>query len=273
MRTAVFDIDGTLTDTNAVDHECYVSAVLDVAGLRVGDEWGGVDDVTDSNILRALWVRERSGPLPPSVERDVIARFVELLEREADERPDRFRPIGGATDVFARVTELGWRPAMATGGWRPSARLKLARAGIPFESVPLASASEHALRADIIRHALGAPVGESPEAVYFGDRPWDLRAAHALGMPFIGVGGGEAATRLREAGAPVVLPDLADADALAETLRRPAPLNRARVTPTWARRPPCRGSSRRGPTRRRARSSRRRRQGAEPARRSARLPG
>lgn len=220
MPSAVFDIDGTLTDTNAVDHECYVAAVLEVLGLQVGDDWGGVDDVTDSNILRTLWARERSEALPPSVEQDVIARFVDLLERAALERPDRFRPVRGATEVFGRVAGLGWRPAMATGGWRLSAELKLARAAIPHEDVPLASASEHVRRADIIRHALATEGGArgDREAVYFGDRPWDLRAARALGMSFVGIGTGEAAARLREAGASVVLPDLGDADLLAKTL-------------------------------------------------------
>lgn len=29
-RLAVFDIDGTLTDTNAVDDACYLRAVADV---------------------------------------------------------------------------------------------------------------------------------------------------------------------------------------------------------------------------------------------------
>jgi len=220
MPTAVFDIDGTLTDTNAVDHECYVAAVLEVLGLKVGDDWGGVDDVTDSNILRALWARDRSESLPASVERDVIVRFVDLLEREALERPERFRPVRGATEVFDRLADLGWRSAMATGGWRPSAELKLGKAAIPFESVPLASASEHVLRADIIRCALeGTNADQRREAVYFGDRPWDLRAARALGLSFIGIGIGEAAARLREAGASVVLPDLGDRDLLAEALR------------------------------------------------------
>jgi len=30
----IFDIDGTLTDTNAVDDECYCRAVADVLGLN-----------------------------------------------------------------------------------------------------------------------------------------------------------------------------------------------------------------------------------------------
>jgi phosphoglycolate phosphatase-like HAD superfamily hydrolase len=207
---AVFDIDGTLTDTNRVDHECYVVAVREVLGWQVGDDWGGVEDVTDSNILRELWRRQRDEPLPAHVEEDVVELFVDLLQVEARRYPDRFRPIPGARDVFARLDGLGWTSAIATGGWRPSAELKLWSASVPFESVPLASASDRVLRTDIIRHALGSMEEQGDTAVYVGDRPWDVRAAHALGIGFVGVGKGTAAEKLREAGATVVIDDLQD---------------------------------------------------------------
>jgi phosphoglycolate phosphatase-like HAD superfamily hydrolase len=221
MPTAIFDIDGTLTDTNAVDHECYVAAVSDVIGEEVGDDWGGVDDVTDSNVLREVWARRHAGTLPRDVEQAVIGRFLDLLGREARGRPERFHPIAGAVNVFARTAELGWAPAMATGGWRPSAQLKLRTASIPFGDVPLASASDHLRRVDIIRHALTLSADRSrhPAAVYFGDRPWDLRAARALGMAFVGVGVGLAADQLREAGASEVIADLTDTALLERLLR------------------------------------------------------
>jgi len=215
---AVFDIDGTLTDTNTVDHECYVVAVREVLGCEVGEDWGGVEDVTDSNILQELWKRQRSEPLPSSVEQEVIALFVDLLQVEARRYPDRFRPIPGARDVFARLDERGWRSAMATGGWRESAEFKLWSASVPFEDVPLASASDRILRADIIRHLLGSMgKGEVP-AVYVGDRPWDVRAARALGMGFVGVGRGAAAAKLRDAGAVQVIQDLRDTELLERSL-------------------------------------------------------
>jgi hypothetical protein len=37
-QLAIFDIDGTLTDTNAVDDECYLRAVSDVLDLD-GRSW------------------------------------------------------------------------------------------------------------------------------------------------------------------------------------------------------------------------------------------
>lgn len=216
---AVFDIDGTLTDTNKVDHECYVVAVREVLGWQVGDDWGGVEDVTDSNILRELWRRQYSEALPDHVEQEVVTLFVDLLQVEARRYPDRFRPIQGARDVFTRLAEIGWSSAMATGGWRQSAELKLWIASVPFESVPLASASDRILRTDIIRHALGSMGEQEATAVYIGDRPWDVRAAQALGMGFVGVGRGTAADKLREAGADVMIEDLRDTTLLERSLQ------------------------------------------------------
>jgi phosphoglycolate phosphatase-like HAD superfamily hydrolase len=216
---AVFDIDGTLTDTNRVDHECYVVAVREVLGWQVGDDWGGVEDVTDSNILRELWRRQYKEVIPDHVEQAVIALFVDLLQVEARRYPDRFRPIPGARDVFTRLAEIGWSSAMATGGWRPSAELKLWTASVPFEGVPLASASDRILRTDIIRHALGSMEEQGATAVYVGDRPWDVRAAQALGMGFLGVGRGTAADELQKAGAGVMIEDLRDTGLLERSLQ------------------------------------------------------
>lgn len=107
---------------------------------------------------------------------------------------------------------------MATGGWKQSAELKLWSASVPFESVPLASASDRILRVDIIRHVLGTMEGQEAPAVYVGDRPWDVRAARALGMGFLGVGRGKAAETLRGAGADVVIDDLGDTALIVRSL-------------------------------------------------------
>jgi phosphoglycolate phosphatase-like HAD superfamily hydrolase len=218
-RIAIFDIDGTLTDTNLVDEECYLAAVRQELGCDVGPDWGGIQDVTDAQILRALWARERAVPFPEVVERSVVSRFVRLLEREVVDRPQRFRAVPGARQVFGLARRLGWSPAIATGAWRESALLKLRTAAIPFDGVPLSTSSEHVARADIIARLLMSAPGPAPKAVvYFGDALWDVRAAEVLGIRFVGVGRGPAAELLRAAGADLVIGDFRDSDALAEAL-------------------------------------------------------
>jgi len=84
------------------------------------------------------------------------------------------------------------RVAVATGGWEPTARLKLEHVGIRTAALALASASDATARAAIMRLAeWRALQGAAPtRATYFGDGPWDRRASAELGYDFVAVGGG-----------------------------------------------------------------------------------
>ena len=54
--------------------------------------------------------------------------------------------------------------------------------------------------------------------VYVGDGLWDLRAATAMGITFIGLAEGVRATQLRSEGAPVVFPDFSDVESFMSAL-------------------------------------------------------
>jgi phosphoglycolate phosphatase-like HAD superfamily hydrolase len=220
MPVAVFDIDGTLTDTFDVDVECYEAAVRAEIDLEIPGDWPTFDEVTDAAILATAC--ERLGrPIPDRVTQNRIARRVaELLETVLKRAPERFKAIPGATDIFRVLADAGWGVAMATGAWRPSALVKLRGAGIPHEGVPLASASDHAARVDIIRHAVrGLSSGERDPFVYIGDGVWDGRASLRLGYSFIGVANGARGDQLREVGARAVVPDFSDPTVLLGHLR------------------------------------------------------
>ena len=78
--------------------------------------------------------------------------------------------------------------AMATGGWRESAELKLRTAGFEWANIPLATANDHHERTAIMELAL-AQLGTGFESVsYYGDGPWDQQACDALGWQFVAVG-------------------------------------------------------------------------------------
>ncbi len=60
MKLLVFDLDGTLTKTNAVDEECFVQAFADVFSIRdVNTRWSEYDHVTDVGVLQQVF-RTRS---------------------------------------------------------------------------------------------------------------------------------------------------------------------------------------------------------------------
>ena len=214
-RLAIFDIDGTLTDTNAVDDECFLEAVAAEFALELADvDWSDAPHVTDASIAR--WLVERHcdrAPDDAEIER-LVHRFVGSLERELARTPDRFAPIAGARNAFTALLSDGWDIALATGGWEPSARLKLKASGLHVPDMVLACANDAITREEIVRlarnRAAAIRSGSYDRVVSIGDGVWDVRTAANLELPFIGIATGEREAKLRAAGASVVLPDFRD---------------------------------------------------------------
>jgi hypothetical protein len=72
-RLAIFDIDGTLTDTNGVDDDCYRAAVAGALRIDPGSyDWTKAAHITDAGIFQ--WVAGALGrPEPSRAERDSTA--------------------------------------------------------------------------------------------------------------------------------------------------------------------------------------------------------
>ena len=231
----IFDIDGTLTDTTDVDVECYELAVREILGLESPGDWQELDDVTDPLILAEACRRADRRPPDDALCTEVARRIGRLLEDRLRSNPGRFSPIRGARRLIVAAREAGWQVGIATGAWRPSAEVKLRGAGIPYDGVPLATASERWARRDIIGLAYDAvsegarePRQRAGEAtarpVYVGDGTWDGRAATSLGFGFVGVGSGARARALAGVGAVGSVADLADVSATLALLERAAGL-------------------------------------------------
>jgi hypothetical protein len=57
MNLAIFDIDGTLTESVAVDEVCFVQAFWDVLGIeRINTNWLDYNFQTDSGLALEIWV-------------------------------------------------------------------------------------------------------------------------------------------------------------------------------------------------------------------------
>ncbi|HEV7486870.1 MAG TPA: haloacid dehalogenase-like hydrolase [Thermoanaerobaculia bacterium] len=195
MPLALFDIDGTLTASNEIDSECRAQAFLDVFGFPLNTNWNAYEHVTDRGIaIQAL--REARGRAPTQHELSVDrTRCIELL----DERMKFLDEIRGACAFIQQLRAREWRIALCTGAWGDSARLKLARAGLPTD-LPLASCDDEISREAILRRGIALAGSADEIAVSFGDASWDVRAAGLLHLPFIGIGK-EAETLHRSVGA------------------------------------------------------------------------
>ena len=189
MHLIMFDIDGTLVQSYDFDTRCFAQSVEAVLGTRIDTDWGNYPDVTDSGILNSIL---RDSGIPEAdrltTARDVKDTFIHLVDKYIETHPVEEVP-GAARFIHLLENRSDTVLAFATGGWRETAQLKLAAAGIEPGDIPIASASDHHRRVDIMKSA-ATVAGEEPydSITYIGDGPWDKTASASLGYRFILVG-------------------------------------------------------------------------------------
>lgn len=216
MKLLVFDIDGTLTDTNAVDTDCFVEAIQNVLGVpEIETDWEQYLHVTDSGLAEEITQRHLGRGITPGE----LAQFEAEIERRLWNQPaDRFTALPGAREFLqdaAKKPDVSL--AMATGAWRSSALCKLKRAGLDASAIPLASASDHVQRTEIMELARARALPQTGvkhdvRCCYFGDGTWDLKASAQLGWEFIAIG--ERHAELSAFGASLALPDYTQAEVI-----------------------------------------------------------
>jgi beta-phosphoglucomutase-like phosphatase (HAD superfamily) len=188
MHAVIFDIDGTLLQSAAVDDALYREAVQAVLGeVRLRPTLHDYPFVTDTGILRQILADNQIDGGEELLE-TIRATFVELLEAHVHHHGP-FTEIPGAANLLRSLqSSSSHAVAMATGGWRQSAELKLSSAGIDFAGIPLATANDHHERTAIMELALSSLGDNFQRVTYCGDGPWDRDACRALGWEFVAVG-------------------------------------------------------------------------------------
>jgi phosphoglycolate phosphatase-like HAD superfamily hydrolase len=217
MHLVMFDIDGTLTESKAIDADCFVQAISEVLQLPAIDrDWSRYRHVTDSGIATEI-IETNFGRPPLADELERIAQhFVALLSEKLAASPELCRPIGGAAEMLAGLSARNdVAVALATGGWSQSARLKLGFAGLNIDGAAFASADDSIERAQIMliakRRAIELhQISDFDSFVYVGDGFWDFQASRALSISFIGIANGDQAGKLNAQGAELLLPDFCD---------------------------------------------------------------
>ena len=172
----------------AIDSRLYFSSVTAVLGpVDFREKLSDYDNVTDSGIISQL-ADDNGLYLDATAIESIQTLFVGgLVEHIQAAGP--FPAIHGATQTIDRLTcSTDYSVAIATGGWRKSALLKLESSGFALDGIPLVSCDESPSRTEIMSIAL-ARLGSNIESVtYFGDADWDRRACRALRWDFVPVG-------------------------------------------------------------------------------------
>lgn len=222
----LWDVDLTLVDYSGIGRKWYARSLANVLGMRirhVPSFPGRTERAITMELLAAHGV-ERT-------EEHIQRMFDELASIAEEARPDMAslgRALPGAAEVLAALDE---RPdvvqSLVTGNLPVLAGIKLETFNldkhVDFEVGGYGSISEH--RHDLVSAAMARAAvkygGEFPPSsvVVVGDTPHDVRAALHHGAVGVGVATGRHTVRdLEECGAHAVLPDLADTQAVLDTL-------------------------------------------------------
>jgi len=230
MRLAIFDIDGTLTNTNDIDLRSYIRALAEEFGIDArGLRWADYPHVTDIGITNDVF-QAHLGRQPEASEIDRLQqRLVALFDEERSAQPDVVNAIAGAQAVLDHLRRSPeWALGIATGCWRASAMWKLRAAALEVDGIPAAFCEDGVSREEIVsaamRRASEASGGATFEAVVsVGDGEWDVVTAANLGLAFVGIRCDGDKAFLYRHGAKDVLVDYSDLGSAVHALERAEP--------------------------------------------------
>jgi HAD superfamily hydrolase (TIGR01509 family) len=225
MLTAVlFDLDGTLVDTNDMHarawHEALRSHGFNVALDRIAVEIGKGGDQLVPDLLGTGAERD-AGEALRHTHGEVFTR---LAEHEG------ILAMPGAKELLAALRDRGLQLGLATSSKVAMLEVVERASGVPWRSlVDVVTSADDAARSkpapDIV-HAAADRLGVEPaECAMFGDTPWDAQAAKHAGVTMLGLRcGGNDERALLRAGARQVYQDPAAVLAgIDEALRRASP--------------------------------------------------
>ena len=200
IRAVLFDIDGTLVDSNDLHADAWVEAFK-----RFGHEVA-FDDVRRQ-------IGKGGDNLIPDTLPDVSPDEQEKLEQFRSELfkdayLERARPFPGVCELFRKLDADGVRIVFASSAKENEVAHHKAAIGCGelVASETSADEVEHSKpEPDIFAAALKAAGVGKDAALIVGDTPYDVEAGRKLGVPVIAVrAGGFSDASLREAGAAAI---------------------------------------------------------------------
>ncbi|HEX4045030.1 MAG TPA: HAD hydrolase-like protein [Gammaproteobacteria bacterium] len=107
MNLIIFDIDGTLTQTNEMDSTCFAQAIEDALQIKgLNTDWASYRYSTDSGLLKEIY--ESFFKREPT-KQEVISiqeRFVTYLNNAWTVNRALITPIPGADTLFQKIDSL-----------------------------------------------------------------------------------------------------------------------------------------------------------------------
>ncbi len=204
-HAVLFDIDGTLVDSNFLHVDAWNTAFVDL-GLSV-PSWRIQSAIgADGSELLSQLIGDESD--------EVKTRATELHSTHFQKLTPRLRLLPGARDLVKAVADRGSRVVLATSA--PQEELDHLLELLDIDDLLHAVTSGEDVETskpepDIIAIALERAGVDAASAVMVGDAVWDIKSATAAGVPTVALrSGGTGRAELLEAGAAAVYDDAAD---------------------------------------------------------------
>ncbi|WP_217237804.1 HAD family hydrolase [Streptomyces sp. AC555_RSS877] len=205
-RAAVFDVDGTLVDTNHLHVTTWWEAFRQ-AGHRVPmHAVHRAVGLGSTDLVAHLLGDDR--------DKDQDAELSAAHKALYGQYFDRLPALQDAGRLLRRLDQRGWRVVLATSA--SGAELDALRRAIGADDAIAATASaddvaEGKPAPEPVEHALELAEVPAESAVFVGDTVWDMRAGARAGVRCVGVlCGGIPRADLEEAGATAIYADPAD---------------------------------------------------------------
>lgn len=190
-RLALFDLDGTLTQTFHANDPSFTRALSKLIDIDPHyDYTGEVQHPTDEAVFYALF-KKINGTEPTLADREaMIDLYLQELMHTYYHKPGFFDEIPGANELLHELHHSDqWVVAIATGAWQRVAQLKLELAGIHYQHLPLFTSDLFPDKRRFTQMAIET-VGKEhqlSQITYIGDSNYDYQVSRELGIQFVGI--------------------------------------------------------------------------------------
>lgn len=184
----VFDIDGTLLDSENVHQTGFVNALYAIGVEFVNTNWESYTHLTDSFIAKENYEIDVNRGFSKQMLTRFEAEFMKLI------RDCKVTQIAGANAFLQKILqETNYAVCFATGSLLQPALLKLDRAEIEYNQTVLETSNNYYTREEIVKSAIAKAktyynVSTFKRIISLGDGIWDVKTAQNLNIEFVGIG-------------------------------------------------------------------------------------